>query len=80
MAGNLWVVDQGEAERIESVAAWLEGREWYRAHVGRDWIVLEARDADDARAQAALYDARRHPAQAELELGAELIRAGVESV
>lgn len=67
---TMLIVAEGEVHPIEDAAQFPVDR------YGVDWIAVEARDAADALAQAALYDAGAHPAQTEMWLFAAMVRAG----
>ena len=79
---EMWIVANGEAC---SVTDGREDAEGFRLHTGtrlwaedygREWLFIEASDELDARRQAALFDARLHPAQTEMERAAAAYRAG----
>ena len=67
---TMLIVAEGEVHPIEDAAQFPVDR------YGVDWIAVEARDAADALAQAALYDAGAHPAQVEMRLFAAMVQSG----
>lgn len=71
-----YIVEQGEAQALAERNYEFHRRDNY----GSDWIVVNATSAQDARAQAELYDTNAHPAQTEMDLFVAAYRAGAMSL
>lgn len=79
---DMWVVCNGDAYAItdgvetEDGFRLTDGTMLWGEDYGYEWIFVESHDADDAIAQAELFDNRTHRAQVEMEMFGASYRAG----